>query len=90
MTKRLQVRPDDDVNTITISNACSIYGLPQYRVYKDDREYFIAKSYPNNLFYLIDIKDNSVYDVLKFQTAYGLFSYLMHNGFEVDVVIDEE
>lgn len=90
MIKRLHVRPDDDDNSITISNACNIYGLPRYRVYKDDREYFIAKNYPKNLFYIIDIKDNSVYDVIKFQTARELFNFLMHNDFEIDVVIDEE
>lgn len=90
MTKRLQVRPDDDVNTITISNACNIYGLPRYRVYKDDREYFIANYSPSNLFYIVDIKDNSVYDVLKFRTTRELFNFLMHNEFKIAVVIDEE
>lgn len=90
MTKRLHVRPDNDINAITVSNACNIYGLPRYRVYKDDREYFIAENYPNSLFYIIDIKDNSVHDVLKFRTTRELFSFLMHNGFEIDVVIDEE
>lgn len=90
MTKRLHVRPDNDINTITVSQVCNIYGLPRYRVYKDDREYFIAENYRNKTFYIIDIKDNSVYDVLIFRTIRELLSYLMHNGFEIDVVIDEE
>lgn len=90
MTKRLHVRPDNDINTISVSQACNIYGLPRYRVYEDDREYFIAENYPHSLFYIIATKDNSVYDVLYFRTTRELFSYLMHNGFEIDVVIDEE
>lgn len=90
MTKRLHVRPDDDVNTITISNACNIYGLPRYRVYRDDREYFIANFSPSNLFYIINIKDNNVHDIIKFSSIRDLFKYLLRRDYQIDVVYDEE
>lgn len=89
MSKRLNVRPDDD-ETITISQACNTYGLQRYRLYKDNKEFIVAKDYSQHLFYIIDVKDHSIIDTLHITRTSDFLKFLMKQKYEVDVVIDGE
>ena len=88
MIKRLHVRPDDD-ETITISHACNTYGLQRYRLFKDNKEFIIAKDYSQHLFYLIDVKDHSIIDTLYITRTFDLLKFLMKQKYEVEILFEE-
>jgi hypothetical protein len=88
MTKRLQVRPDDD-GTITISHACNTYGLQHYRLFKDNKEFIVAKDYSRHLFYLIDVKDHSIIGTLHITKDSDFLEFLMKQKYEVTILVEE-
>lgn len=88
MTKRLQVRPDDDA-TITISHACNTYGLQRYRLFKDNKEFIVAKDYSRHLFYLIDVKDHSIIGTLHITRTFDFLEFLMKQKYEVTILVEE-
>lgn len=89
MIKRLHVRPDDD-ETITISHACNIYGLPRYRVYKNDTEFFLVKDTTVDLYMIVNADTNEIHRVLSCSSNRECIKFLLEQDYEVDVVIDEE
>lgn len=89
MIKILHVRPDDD-ETITISQACNIYSLPRYRVYKDDTEFFLVKDTTVDLYMIVNVATNEIHRVLSCSSNRECIKFLLGQYYEIDVVIDEE
>lgn len=88
MQKRLNVILDSE-ESITLSHACNTYGLQRFRASKGGKEYLIAKDYSSQNCFLVDVKDNSVLDAIRFTRTKDLLKFLMTHNYEITVLIEE-
>lgn len=88
MSKRLRIVPDNDEETITLSSAVSLYGLQRYRLLKNSNEYMLATDMDNHYF-IIKMGDHYVCKTLRFTTRQSCLKFLMRDGYEITITVEE-
>lgn len=93
MTKELHVILDDDDETITLSNACNMYGHHRFRIYSDiasGYEFFVVVS-QHNEWYMVNANTYLIVRNLGvYQSARFLFSDLLKKGYKIKLILDDE
>lgn len=91
MTKELNVVLDDE-QTITLSNACNMYGHHHYLIYNNEgQQCVIAKGYEPDTWYLIDAHKLKVEKKYEDYCSFRfLFSDLLKKGYKIKLIFDDE
>lgn len=91
MSKKLHVIPDNNEETITLSNACSVYSLKHFRVYSgNNTEFFVVVSQNNN-WYMVNANTNVIVKkFINYDSTRCFFKMLMNRGYKIKLIIDEE
>lgn len=90
MTKRLQVRPDDD-ETITLSHACNAYSIKHFRIYNSDTAKFFVVVSQHNDWYMVNASTNVIVKTLGYYPSIRcLLAELLKKGYKIELTFDEE
>ena len=91
MAKELNVILDADDGTITLSNACNMYGHHHFRIYNNaNYEFFVVVSQRNE-WYMVNANTNLIVRNLGvYQSARFLFSDLLKQGYQIKLICNDE